>query len=59
MSKDYQRIEVITEVARRSHWSTVAKLRIIGESFEPAEIFRAGGGNGHCLAYSSALASTF
>ena len=37
MSEDYQRIEVITGVARRRHWSTDAKLRIIEESFEPGE----------------------
>lgn len=37
MSQDYQRIEVITGVARRRHWSTEAKLRIIEESFEPGE----------------------
>lgn len=37
MSEDYQRIEVITGVARRRHWSTEAKLRIIEESFEPGE----------------------
>jgi transposase len=37
MSEDYQRIEVITGVARRWHWSTDAKLRIIEESFEPGE----------------------
>jgi transposase len=37
MSKDYQRIEVITGTARRRHWSTEQKLRIIEESFEPGE----------------------
>lgn len=37
MSKDYQRIEVITGAARRRHWSTEQKLRIIEESFEPGE----------------------
>ena len=37
MSEDYQRIEVITGVAHRRHWSTEAKLRIIEESFEPGE----------------------
>ena len=37
MSEDYQRIEVITGVARRRRWSTEAKLRIIEESFEPGE----------------------
>jgi transposase len=37
MSEDYQRIEVITGVARRRHWSTGAKLRIIEESFQPGE----------------------
>jgi len=37
MSEEYQRIEVITGVARRRHWSTQAKLRIIEESFEPGE----------------------
>jgi transposase len=37
MSEDYQRIEVITGVARRRHWSTDAKLRIIEQSFEPGE----------------------
>lgn len=37
MSEDYQRIEVITGVARGRHWSTEAKLRIIEESFEPGE----------------------
>src|SRR5690349_14348463 len=37
MSEDYQRIEVITGVARRRHWSTEAKLRIIEDSFEPGE----------------------
>lgn len=37
MSEEYQRIEVITGVARRRHWSTEAKLRIIEESFEPGE----------------------
>jgi transposase len=37
MSEEYQRIEVITGVARRRQWSTEAKLRIIEESFEPGE----------------------
>ena len=37
MSEDYQRIEVITGAARRRHWSTEQKLRIIEESFEPGE----------------------
>jgi transposase len=37
MSKDYQRIEVITGMARRRHWLTEQKLRIIEESFEPDE----------------------
>ena len=37
MSKDYQRIEVITGTARRRYWSTEQKLRIIEESFEPGE----------------------
>jgi transposase len=37
MSEDYQRIELITGVARRRHWSTERKLRIIEESFEPGE----------------------
>jgi hypothetical protein len=37
MSEDYQRIEVITGVARRRQWSTDAKLRIIEESFQPGE----------------------
>ena len=37
MSEEYQRIEVITGVARRRHWSTERKLRIIEESFEPGE----------------------
>lgn len=37
MSEDYQRIELITGSARRRHWSTEQKLRIIEESFEPGE----------------------
>ena len=37
MSKDDQRIEVITGTARWRHWSTEQKLRIIEESFEPGE----------------------
>jgi len=37
MSEDYQRIELITGVAGRRHWSTERKLRIIEESFEPGE----------------------
>src|SRR4051795_6563072 len=37
MSEEYQRIELITGTARRRHWSTEAKLRIIEESFEPGE----------------------
>ena len=37
MSEDYQRIAVITGVARRRQWSTEAKLRIIEKSFEPGE----------------------
>ena len=37
MSEEYQRIEVITGAARRRHWSTEQKLRIIEESFEPGE----------------------
>jgi transposase len=37
MSKDYQRIEVITGTACWRHWSTEQKLRIIEESFEPGE----------------------
>lgn len=35
MSEDYQHIEVVMGVARRRHWSTEAKLRIIEKSFEP------------------------
>jgi transposase len=37
MSEDYRRIELITGTARRRHWSTGEKLRIIEESFEPGE----------------------
>jgi transposase len=37
MSEEYQRIELITGAARRRHWSTEQKLRIIAESFEPGE----------------------
>src|SRR4029450_9437320 len=37
MSEDYQRIELITGTARRRHWSTEEKLRIIEESVEPGE----------------------
>src|SRR5688500_20324745 len=37
MSEGYQRIELITGTARRRHWSTEQKLRIIEESFEPGE----------------------
>ena len=37
MSEEYQRIERITGTARRRHWSTEQKLRIIEESFEPGE----------------------
>ena len=37
MSDDYRRIELITGTARRRHWSTEQKLRIIEESFEPGE----------------------
>jgi transposase len=37
MSEEYQRIELITGTARRRHWSTEQKLRIIEESFEPGE----------------------
>jgi transposase len=37
MSQEYQRIEVITGTARRRHWSTEQKLRIIEESFELGE----------------------
>lgn len=37
MSEDYQRIELITGSARRRHWSTEQKLRIVEESFEPGE----------------------
>jgi transposase len=37
MSEEDQRIEVITGTARRRHWSTEQKLRIIEESFEPGE----------------------
>jgi hypothetical protein len=32
MSEKYQYIEVVTGVARRGHWSTEAKLRIIEKS---------------------------
>lgn len=38
MSEDYQRVEVITGVARRRQWTTAAKLRNIEESFEPSEM---------------------
>lgn len=37
MSQEYQRIEVITGTARRRHWPTEQKLRIIEESFESGE----------------------
>jgi hypothetical protein len=37
MSEQYQRIELITGTARRRHWSTEEKLRILEESFEPGE----------------------
>ena len=37
MSDDYQRIELITGNARRRHWTTEQKLRIIEASFEPGE----------------------
>ena len=37
MSEDYGRIEVLTGTARRRHWSTEQKLRIIEESFAPGE----------------------
>lgn len=37
MSEEYQRIELITGMARRRYWSTEEKLRIIEESFEPGE----------------------
>jgi hypothetical protein len=37
MSEEYQRIEVITGVARSRQWPTEAKLRIIEDSFEPGE----------------------
>ena len=37
MSEEYQRIELITGTARRRHWSTEQKPRIIEESFEPGE----------------------
>jgi hypothetical protein len=37
MPEEYQRIELITGTARRRHWSTEQKLRIIEESFEPGE----------------------
>ena len=37
MSEEYQRIELITGKARRWHWSTEQKLRILEESFEPGE----------------------
>ena len=37
MSEEYQRIELITGAARRRHWSTKQKLRIIEESFAPGE----------------------
>ena len=40
MSEEYQRIELITGTARRRHWSTEQKLRIIEESFEPGETVR-------------------
>jgi transposase len=37
MSDDYQRIELITGTARRRHWTTDQKLRIIDESLAPGE----------------------
>lgn len=37
MSEDYQRIELITGTARRRHWSTEQKLRIIEESYDAGE----------------------
>lgn len=37
MSDDYQRIELITGMARRRHWTTEQKLRIIDESLAPGE----------------------
>lgn len=35
--EEFQRIEVITGVARRRRWSAEQKLRIIEESLEPGE----------------------
>jgi transposase len=37
MSNEYRRIEVITGEARRRHWTTEQKLRIIEESFQAGE----------------------
>jgi len=37
MSNEYRRIEVITGEARRRHWRTEQKLRIIEESFQAGE----------------------
>jgi transposase len=39
MSEGYQRIE-LTGTARRRHWSTEQKLRIIEESYEPVSAVR-------------------
>jgi transposase len=49
MSEEYQRIELIAGTARRRHWSTEQKLRIIEESFEPGEtVSSAARRNGRC-----------
>jgi len=37
MFNEYRRIEVITGEARRRHWTTEQKLRIIEESFQAGE----------------------
>ena len=37
MSDDYQRIKLITGAARRRHWTTDQKLRIIEASYAPGE----------------------
>src|SRR5215471_10967395 len=37
MSDDFQRIELITETARRRRWTTEQKLRIIEASYVPGE----------------------
>jgi transposase len=62
MPDDYQRIELITETARRRRWTTEQKLRIVEASYAPDESFSSvarqhGGGAPSVVAQGSSTAA--